>query len=270
MDRISYKLPDFEGPLDLLLFLVQKNKLNIYDIPIAQVLEQYLAAIRQMREYDMDVASEFLEMAARLVHIKSVMLLPRYEEETEEFKRELTGQLIEYQLCQEMARRLASREVGGDLFVRSPEQVELDLTYRRQHAPEDMLNAYLSAVGRGKRRLPPSPKAFSGIVSRRVVSVSSRITYVLRRLYSHRAVRYRSLFDKAESKSELVATFLALLELIKSKRIRVDGDGEGQQVRMRPPEQWETGLPEDMDPEERQALSATDGAPAQEDEHHGH
>ena len=100
METISYKLPDFEGPLDLLLFLVQKNKLNIYDIPIAQVLEQYLEAIQQMKDYNMDVATEFLEMASRLVHIKSVMLLPRYEEETEELKRELTGQLIEYQLCQ--------------------------------------------------------------------------------------------------------------------------------------------------------------------------
>ena len=117
METISYKLPVFEGPLDLLLFLVQKHKLNIYDIPIAQVLEQYLAAIREMQAYDMEIASEFLEMAAQLVYIKSVMLLPRHEEETEEFKRELTGQLIEYQLCQQMARRLAADYVGGDLFV---------------------------------------------------------------------------------------------------------------------------------------------------------
>ena len=254
MEIISYKLPDFEGPLDLLLFLVQKNKLNIYDIPIAQVLEQYLAAIEQMKEYDMDVASEFLEMAARLVHIKSVMLLPRYEEETEELKRELTGQLIEYQLCQQMARRLAMDYVGGDLFVRSPEDVEPDMTYRRAHRAEELLDAYLAAAGRGKRRLPPPVQAFSGIVSRKIVSVSSRITYVLRRLYTRRSVSYGSLFEKAESKSELVATFLALLELIKSKRIRIDGEGDGQQVQMRPPEQWDQTMPEDMSDEERQAM----------------
>ena len=256
METISYKLPDFEGPLDLLLFLVQKNKLNIYDIPIEQVLEQYLAAIRQMKEYDMDVASEFLEMAARLVHIKSVMLLPHYEEETEQLKRELTGQLIEYRLCQDMARRLATDYVGGDLFVRPAEEIAPDLTYRRTHRPQEMLEAYLSAAGRGKRRLPPSPKVFSGIVSRRIVSVSSRITYVLRRLYSHRRVSYDSLFEKAESKSELVATFLALLELIKSKRIRVDGEGSAQQVQMRPQAQWDTSLPEEMGEEEQQAMQA--------------
>lgn len=98
MDVISYKLPVFEGPLDLLLFLVQKNKLNIYDIPIAEVLEQYMDAIRRMQEVDLDVATEFLDMAARLVQIKSSMLLPRHEE-AEALKRELTGELIEYKLC---------------------------------------------------------------------------------------------------------------------------------------------------------------------------
>lgn len=255
METISYTLPDFEGPLDLLLFLVQKNKLNIYDIPIAQVLEQYLAAIQQMKDYNMDVASEFLEMAARLVHIKSVMLLPRYEEETEDLKRELTGQLIEYQLCQQMARRLAVDYVGGDLFVREPEEVEPDLTYRRTHKPEEMLDAYLAAAGRGKRKLPPPVQAFRGIVARKVVSVSSRIAYVLRKLYTRRSVNYDSLFEKAESKSELVATFLALLELIKSKRIRVEGDSHSQHVKMRPQEEWDTTVPEDMNDEEKQAMN---------------
>ena len=255
METISYKLPDFEGPLDLLLFLVQKNKLNIYDIPISQVLEQYLAAIQQMQEYNMDVASEFLEMAARLVHIKSVMLLPRYEEETEELKRELTGQLIEYQLCQQMARRLAVDYVGGDLFVRDPEEVEPDLTYRRVHRSVEMLDAFLAAAGRGRRRLPPPVQAFSGIVARKIVPVSTKIAYVLRKLYTRTSVSYHSLFDKAESKSDLVATFLALLELIKSKRIRVDGEGEDQQVAMRPQDQWDTTIPEEFEE------STQEGAP---------
>ena len=255
MEAISYKLPDFEGPLDLLLFLVQKNKLNIYDIPISQVLEQYLAASQQMKEFNMDVASEFLEMAARLVHIKSVMLLPRYEEETEELKRELTGQLIEYQLCQQMARRLATDYVGGDLFIREGEEVEPDMTYHRVHRPEEMLDAFLSAAGRGKRRLPPPAQAFHGIVARKIVPVSTKITYVLRKLYSRGKVSYQSLFKKAETKSDLVATFLALLELIKTKRIRVDGEGAEQQVQMRPPEQWDTTVPEEFNEDGPQDLT---------------
>lgn len=260
METISYKLPDFEGPLDLLLYLVQKNKLNIYDIPIAQVLEQYMETIQQMQEYDMDIASEFLEMAARLVHIKSVMLLPHYEEESEDLKRELTGQLIEYQLCQQMARRLAMDFVGGDLFVRAAEEIEPDYTYRRVHPADEMLDAYLSAAGRGKRRLPPPVQAFSGIVARKIVPVASKITYVLRRLYTDEKVSYASLFDRAESKSDLVATFLALLELVKSKRIRVDGEGDQQQVTMRPAEQWDAVTPEEFD---------EPGEPEMEDEQNG-
>lgn len=154
METISYRLPVFEGPLDLLLYLVQKNKLNIYDIPIAEVLQQYMETIDRMKEADLDVATEFLDMAARLVQIKSSMLLPKHEE-AEALRQELTGELIEYQLCQEAARRLAARNVGGDIYVRQPAELEPDLTYRRQHPKEEIYDAYLAAAGRGRRRLPP-------------------------------------------------------------------------------------------------------------------
>lgn len=229
MERISYKLPDFEGPLDLLLHLVQKNKLNIYDIPIHEVLEQYMDAIHTMQEEDMDVASEFLDMAARLVQIKSAMLLPRHEE-ADELKQQLTGELIEYQLCQEAARRMRCQCIGGDLYVREPTEIEPDYTYRRSHPPEELLSAYLAAAGRGKRKLPPSPKSFDPIVTRKIVSVSSKIISVLRRLRIGKSVSYGSLYDGAQNKSELVATFLAILELIKGKRITVEGEGEKSRV----------------------------------------
>lgn len=231
MGVISYKVGDFEGPLDLLLHLLQKNKLNIYDIPIAEVLEQYMDAIREMQEADMEVASEFLEMAARLVQMKSYMLLPKHEE-GEEMRAQLTGELIEYQLCQETARCLAMQAVGGDLFVREPDEPEPDPLYRRTHLPQELLEAYYAAAGRGKRRQPPPVQAFSGVISRKIVSVSSKIVFVLRRLRDRAAVSYRSLYDGAKSRSDLVATFLAVLELIKANRIRVDGEGDKQTVRV--------------------------------------
>ncbi len=234
MDAISYKLPVFEGPLDLLLYLVQKNKLNIYDIPIADVLEQYMDTIRQMQEIDMEVATEFLDMAARLVQIKSTMLLPKHEEESEQLRRELTGDLIEYQLCRQIAAKLGERHVGFDIYVRDEEELPPDFTYRRQHPPYVLCEAYLRAAGRGRRRLPPSPNAFRGIVSRKIVSVSSRIAYVLQNLYRSKTVTYRSLFTESKTRSEMVATFLALLELIKGKRITVDGDGDAVKVSMIP------------------------------------
>ncbi len=232
MDVISYKVGGFEGPLDLLLHLLQKNKLNIYDIPIAEVLEQYMDAIREMQEADMEVASEFLEMAARLVQMKSYMLLPKHNEEAEDMRAQLTGELIEYQLCQEAARRLAMQAVGGDLFVREPDEPEPDPIYRRTHLPQEILDAYYAAAGRGKRRQPPPVQAFSGVISRKIVSVSSKIVFVLRRLRDRAAVSYRSLYDGAKSRSDLVATFLAVLELIKANRICVDGEGDEQTVRV--------------------------------------
>ena len=219
METISYRLPVFEGPLDLLLYLVQKNKLNIYDIPIAEVLQQYMETIDRMKEADLDVATE------------SSMLLPKHEE-AEALRQELTGELIEYQLCQEAARRLAARNVGGDIYVRQPAEFEPDLTYRRQHPKEEIYDAYLAAAGRGRRRLPPPPQAFSGIVSRKIVSVTTQNKNVLRRLLKREPVANDPLVGEARNKSELVATFLALLELIKAKRIRVDGEGVNQTVRM--------------------------------------
>lgn len=233
MEAISYRVGTFEGPLDLLLRLVQKNKLNIYDIPIAQVLDQYMEAIHEMQQTDMEVASEFLEMAARLVQIKSAMLLPHHEE-AEQMKAALTGELIEYQLCQEAARRLAQQAVGGDLFVREPHEPEPDPLYRRSHAPQELLQAYFAAAGRGQRRQPPPVQAFSGIVARRIVPVSSRIVYVLRRLNTSDTVTYRSLYEQAESRSELVATFLAVLELIKANRIQVEQENDELLIRRGP------------------------------------
>ena len=107
-----------------------------------------------------------------------------------------------------------------------------DYTYRRVHAPQELADAYLSAAGRGKRRLPPPAQAFSGIVARKIVSVSSKIVYVLHSLREKKTVRDETLLEGAESKSDLVATFLALLELMKARRIRVDGEGKDLSVRM--------------------------------------
>lgn len=228
---LTYKLEAFEGPLDLLLSLISKNKIDIYDICIEDLLSQYMDQINAMKEADMDIASEFVEMASRLVYIKSVMLLPKYEEEAEDLKKELTGQLLEYQECRKVAQMLKPL-ISFDIFTKEPSPVEFDLTYNRIHQSEDIKKAYVSAVGRGKRRLPPPKEAFSGIVSRKIVSVSSRIIHVMRRLWHGRTVTYKELFTASKERSELVATFLAVLELVKGKRVVIDGNGDNAQVRM--------------------------------------
>lgn len=230
-ETLSYKLDVFEGPLDLLLNLIAKNKLDIYDIPIAELLEQYMAQIHEMQAADMDVASEFLEMAARLVYIKSVSLLPKKEEEAA-LKQELTGQLLEYQQCKEAAVRLRER-FSLDGIVRAQADIPADLTYKRHHKPQELLSAYLSMLGKKKPPEPQKPEdTISKLITRRVVSVASQIVFVLRSLWKKRHVSLKELFRGKNDPSERVAAFLAVLELVKDKRLRVDGDGEDCEIKL--------------------------------------
>lgn len=228
---LQYKLSVFEGPLDLLLSLIAKNKIDIYDIQISELLDQYMEQIALMQENQMDIASEFLTMASRLVYIKSVMLLPKYEEEAEELKKELSGQLLEYAVCREIAAKLGVI-YDFDRFFREASPMDYDMTYNRVHPPEDIAKAFVSAVGRGKRKLPPPEQAFSGIVAHKIVSVNSKIIHLMRRLWHGKKLEYHEIFEVCQGKSDLVATFLATLELVKGKRIRIEGSGENAVVRM--------------------------------------
>ncbi|MBQ6625642.1 MAG: segregation/condensation protein A [Clostridia bacterium] len=227
MEKINYKIEAFEGPLDLLLHLISKHKIDINDIPIFELVEQYTDYVKMMQEENMEVASEFLEMAARLVYIKSVSLLPVHEE-AEQLKMELTGELLEYQECKLIAQKLSEQTDGFNYFSREPQKYEPDKTYKRLHEPLEVLKAYLSAIGKGKRKLPPPVEAFSGIVAHKIVSVSSRIHHVINKLLNGRKHKFKDFFHKAESRSELVATFLAILELAKSKRIYISDDNDGE------------------------------------------
>ncbi len=173
MEKPQFKTGEFEGPLDLLLYLIQKHKLDICDIEISALLEQYLAYIDAMGQDDLEIASEFLEMAARLVYIKTAMLLPRHEEEGVKLKAELQGQLLEYQVCQRVAAQLGALSRLYLNFARQPMKLPADHSYRLTHSPQILYDAYRDAAGRGARRLPPPVRAFSGIVARRVVSVAA-------------------------------------------------------------------------------------------------
>lgn len=221
---MSYKLNDFEGPIELLLHLIKKNKLNIYDVQISELLAQYLSHIEQMKEQDMEVSSEFLEMAARLIYIKTAMLLPKHEE-VESLKQELTGQLLEYEQYQQVAKVL-EKEMNFGLIARPPQEITPDRTYSIQHKVSILIKAYTDVVGRKARKMPPSKEVFSQIVSRKIVSVFSKAIFVLRKLKALNAADYSSLFSGRQTRSEMVATFLAVLELIKTKRIALDDENK--------------------------------------------
>ena len=226
---LSYKLESFEGPLDLLLQLIARNKLNIYDIPLLELIDQYLEQIKLLKEDPMEVGSEFLEMASRLLYIKTVSLLPKHEDVVK-LKEELTGELLEYMVCQQMAKKLSEMQGGFNKFIREPAEYDFDKTYDLIHEKEDMFSAYLSAVGRGKRKMPVNDAPYRKIVAKKIVSVSTKIVFVIRNLFKGGKKSLQSLYKTAHSRSELVATFLAVLELCKANRVKVEGEGDGMEI----------------------------------------
>ena len=220
---LSYKTENFEGPLDLLLQLIARNKLNIYDIQLSVLIEQYLEQMELFRAQEMEVSSEFLEMASRLIYIKTVSLLPKHDEIVR-LKEELTGELLEYQLCREMAMKLSEMTGGFDRFVRIATEYEFDKTYELVHDSDVIYQHYIAAVGRGQRKLPPNVTPFTKIVAKKIVSVSTKIVFVIRKLITAGSSSLSSLYKTARSRSELVATFLAVLELCKANRVEISGD----------------------------------------------
>lgn len=224
MNAVTFRLQNFEGPLDLLLHLIAKHKLNINDIPIMALVEQYLEFISGLSQQDMESAGEFLEMAAQLIYIKTVSLLPR-KEEAEELKKELQGRLIEYSLCKAAAENMRKIFIGDAYAVRSPMEIETDATYNRHHDPSELLAAYAGICIKKDNRPPElKPSAFSKLVSKRFVTVTSKIIYVLKKLYSDGKCSLDGIFDKITDRSERVAAFLAVLELTRSGRILLNDD----------------------------------------------
>ncbi len=220
---ITCKLEDFEGPLDLLLYLVSKNKMNIYDIEIVALIDQYVSMVNGLPVYQMESASEFIEMAARLVQMKSYFLLPK-SEEAERMKEELTGMLVEYSACKEVAAQLRSMAEGVYTVVREPAEVELDTEYRLRHDVYLLEEAYNALQGRSRQKQPPRQEQFEPLTTAPFVSVTSRIIHVLRGLMTGRVRRLRQLFVKEGGRSQTVATFLAVLELVRAGRIAIADD----------------------------------------------
>ena len=222
MQELSFKLEVFEGPLDLMLSLIQKHKLNIEDIEIAVLLEQFLLYLEQMQQADIEIAGEFMEMAAHLILIKSSALLPKHE--AEQMKKELEGTLIEYALCKAAAERMKLRFVGTDVFVRQPMDIELDVSYRLNHDPYELYDALAAMSDRSRlMQLRSKPLSIKPIVAKSYVSVFTKIVYVLRRVQRGVRVELNSLY-KGQTRSEQVATFLALLELSKHGHITFSED----------------------------------------------
>lgn len=218
MNRLLYKSGNFEGPLDLMLQLILKNKLNIQDVVISDLLDQYMDNIRSMQSAGMDIESEFLEMAARLVYIKSVSLLPKQREEEEELRKELQSHLLKLGERRLLAG-LISQKISFDSFVRAPQKMDKEYSYQVKISKKGLLESLAAAVGKDREKLFHNNEKLSEITSRKIVSVYSRVMNILRRLRGAGSYSYNMFFNASMGRSALVATFLAVLELIKGKRI---------------------------------------------------
>ncbi|MDD6735207.1 MAG: segregation/condensation protein A [Clostridiales bacterium] len=227
METMLYKLDTFEGPLDLLLHLIAKNKVSIYDIPIVEITAQYLEAIDGIEETELDNTSEFLVMAAQLLYIKSKMLLPKNEEEEEEDPREdLAARLAEYQRYKEASNELRRSEFSSRyMFFKEEEKIDFPIpAYDRRHTIDELTDAFNSILQRKIRTAKPEKRAFSGIVGREKVSVSAMQERLCGILKKNKRILFKHAFDGEKSKPELVATFLAILVMIRENKITADYD----------------------------------------------
>ena len=215
------ELEIFEGPLDLLLHLIKKNEVGIADIPIAPITEQYLATLEVMQDLNLDVAGEFLVMAATLIHIKSRMLLPPDESDLEEDEEgdpraELARRLLEYQRFKDAAGELEQRDIlRRDVFTRmpaSPEEVETGGF--ESVSLFDLISALRTVLDR-------LPKDSVHQVALEKISVREKMSQLLDRLQRQEKVIFGSIFDGASSRMEVIVTFLAMLELVKMRAIRI-------------------------------------------------
>jgi segregation and condensation protein A len=229
MEKLSYKLEVFEGPLDLLIALIGKKKIDIADIHISEILEQYLSYLSMMQEMDLEIASEFLVMASNLIYIKSKMLLPKSQLE-EDPRLTLVQAIAEYQKHKESALALGRMFCDNEgIYVKAMEALpETRDAYEKVHSLEELHSAFLRVYEKNNRRLPPPLSSFGGIVGRETAPVSVRLTDLLRRLVFHRVLSFFDIFKNALNRSEIVATFLAVLELSKTKRVMIDNEEDCQ------------------------------------------
>ena len=234
---LEVKLQVFEGPLDLLLHLIEKNKVDIYDIPIAEITDQYLETIRRMEEADMNVMSEFLVMAATLLDIKCRMLLPREADEEgqeQDPRSELVEKLLEYKAYKYMAMELADMEEDAQrAFYREPSLPPEVADYRQPVDYEELLGGvtltllhevFEACLKRQEDRQDPVRSHF-GRIEKDEVSIEHKAGYVAAYIRSHRRLNFRELLENRKSRMDVIVTFLVVLELMKTGAVSASQEG---------------------------------------------
>lgn len=229
-------LEDFDGPLDVILLLLSKNKIEIQNVSITEILDQYLAYLDEQKRMDMEIASEFIAMASHLMYIKTKMLLSVSDQAEAQSEMELLIRSLEerqrkeaYEQIKTACTFLAGRnDIGCSLFTKQPEPVKRDGTYQYRHDASDLAVTMAALSERSENALPSPVKNFVGIVGAEPYPVVTKAADVLRRLIRSGVSKFQSLFRGNRSRSEIVATFLAILELCKMHSVALDTDENDQ------------------------------------------
>lgn len=236
-ENLNFKLEVYEGPLDLLLALIAKNKLNIYDIPISLIFEQYMDYIAQMQELDLEVAGEFIDMASRLMLIKSKMLLPKQVVDGKEVdpRIPLVDALLEYQRAKENAVKLNTRySTYSGRYIKEPDEVGIDRTFVSDHEVELLIEAFNRINIRQKEnkraRNDQAKVTLDTILHKKITPVSERLFFVLRYLNRNNEATFEELLMTSSSRSDIIATFAAVLQLIRSGRISIFKEEENGEI----------------------------------------
>lgn len=223
----TLKLDNFEGPFDLLFHLFEKNQVDIYDIPISSITDQYLDYLYAMQQLDLEVASEFLIMAATLLHIKSKTLLPSKKEEKQEEidpREELVRRLVEYKRYKEFTQDLKEMEKKWDrVSFRLPEALDLPVREEIMEIdPQVLRQQYIAILDRNKKKINLGAKNITKLVEHEKVSLRSKMREVVKQLIHKVSFKFSELFSlKTKSKTEVVTGFMAILELAKMKKVKI-------------------------------------------------
>lgn len=229
MEALNYRLDTFEGPLDLLLSLIQKNKVNIEDIPISLICDQYMEYINTARQLDMDLASEFIVMASELMLIKSKMLLPKVSEDEEDPRAALADALIKYQQAKQAAQKMAAiYPIFSARMEKDTDEISVDKTYVADQEPESIYMAVRRIITYNENRPKVEKAVFTPMISSPIVPVEVKIVEILDTMNSQKKVTLRQLIDQSVSLPDMIAIFLGVLELMKIRQILLVEDEEFQ------------------------------------------
>ena len=230
MEAVTYKLEQFEGPLDLLLSLIQKNKVSITDIPISLICDQYIEYIEQAQALDMELASEFIVMASELMLIKSKMLLPKTEENEEDPRMSLTDSLLRFQQAKEAVVKLNPLYAYYSArMVKDTDEISVDKTFVHDQDIGDLLAAVRRIVAYNNVQRTPAKENFAPMISKPIIPVEIKIMSIIKTVEKRGVASLSDLLREERSLPDLIASFLGILELIKIRKLIIsEDDGEDE------------------------------------------